>query len=71
MSAAHPPETSGGTVTSWLPLTTAWPSSQPCFSSFLAYNDFAEGAIAYFFDPAYGIIVDANMRCLPPEATAW
>jgi hypothetical protein len=71
MSGVHPPETSQGTVTSWLPLTTAGPSSQPCFSTFLAHGNFATGEIAYLFDPSYGISVDPNMRCLPPEVTTW
>jgi hypothetical protein len=55
MSAIHPEETNGGVLTSWLPLTAAWPASQPCFSSFLADGDFATGAIAYLFDPTYGV----------------
>jgi hypothetical protein len=71
MSGVHPPETNAGTVTSWLPLTTPWPSSQGCSSIFLAHGNFAAGAVAYVFDPTYGISVDANVRCWPPEATTW
>jgi hypothetical protein len=38
---------------------------------FLAHGNYATGEIAYLYDPTYGISVDANFKCLPPEATTW
>jgi hypothetical protein len=71
MAANHPPETNFGTVTSWIPLTTAWPLTTACFSSFDCFGDFATGAPIFIFDPLYGISVDTAFRCLPPAVTTW
>lgn len=66
----HPPETNDGIVTSWLPLTTAWPSISQCDTAL--YNigpDPVFSLVAY--DPFFGLHVDTRLTCLPPAATTW
>ena len=64
---SYPAETAAGTVTSWLPVTTAW--SAPAACSSLVW----EGYPPYLAvnDPGYGIYVDPGVRCLPSAATQW
>ncbi|KAJ6259078.1 hypothetical protein Dda_5975 [Drechslerella dactyloides] len=62
----YPPETSEGTVTSWIPLETAFPSSSGCESIFWS----AQGTLAAW-DPNYGIFVNTSVKCIPPAATTW
>src|SRR5271167_705514 len=63
----YPPETHGGTVTSWIPVGTAFPSSSGCES---LYWSFVQSTLAAW-DPGYGISVDTNVKCVPPAATTW
>jgi hypothetical protein len=69
--AAHPPETNGGIVTSWLPLTSAWPSVAECATGGIYSQIGANGALAIAYDPYYGMSIDRSLTCLPPFATAW
>ncbi|RDW63750.1 hypothetical protein BP6252_11295 [Coleophoma cylindrospora] len=61
------PEVNSGTTTSWIPLTTAWPSLTGCESSFLLYPG-QPSPVAW--DPGYGLF-GGTPRCLPPAATTW
>ncbi|ERF72717.1 hypothetical protein EPUS_04770 [Endocarpon pusillum Z07020] len=67
MASQYPPETHGGVVTSWVPITTAWPSQSGCDQSFWSY---VPSTIAGW-DPGYGISVEPTLSCLPEGATAW
>lgn len=73
MSVTHSPELRSGVWTSWLPLTTTWPSEPGCDSAAWARYDIAPsvGFWPYIYDPAYGQSVANSPRCLPPEATQW
>src|SRR2546421_477232 len=64
---SYPPVSVSGTVTSWLPITSAYPAQPAC--STLVW----EGYPPYqgINDPGYGIYVDGALRCLPPAATIW
>lgn len=62
------PEVNSGTTTSWIPLTTAWPSQSGCASSFFLYPGQPQ-AVAW--DPGYGYFAGGTPNCLPPEATTW
>ena len=63
----YPPETNGGTLTSWIPVGTTFPSPSGCES---LYWSVVVGTLAVW-DPGYGISVDTNVKCLPPAATTW
>ncbi|KAH8800708.1 hypothetical protein F5884DRAFT_713698 [Xylogone sp. PMI_703] len=69
--ASHPPETNGGIVTSWLPLTSAWPSIAECATGGIYSQIGVNGALAIADDPFYGISIDGSLTCLPPFATSW
>jgi hypothetical protein len=69
--AVHPPETNGGIVTSWLPLTSTWPSVAECATGGIYSQMGANGALAIAYDPYYGMSIDRSLTCLPPFATAW
>lgn len=62
----YPAETSDGTVTSFIPLTTVWPSSSGCASYFRL-----NGPSLVAWDPGYGLEIDTNVRCAPPAVTTW
>lgn len=64
--ALYPAETSNGQVTSFIPLTSAWPSSSGCASSFRL-----NGPSLMAFDPGYGLDIDPDVRCAPPAVTTW
>ncbi|PYH44695.1 uncharacterized protein BP01DRAFT_383262 [Aspergillus saccharolyticus JOP 1030-1] len=66
MSLTYPPETNSGTVTSYLPLTTAWPSSSGCASYFRL-----DRPTLVAWDPGYGLDVNHNIACEAPEVTTW
>ncbi|RHZ72042.1 hypothetical protein CDV55_106432 [Aspergillus turcosus] len=67
MSATlYPAETNAGTVTSFIPLTTAWPSSSGCGSYFRL-----DGPSLMAYDPGYGLAIDTNVICAPPAVTTW
>lgn len=67
MATQYPPETHGGVVTSWLPITTAYPTQKGCDQSFWSYVP----TVIAGWDPGYGISVDPNLSCLPEAATGW
>lgn len=62
------PEVNSGTTTSWLPLTTAWPSSAGCESSFYLHPG---QPFPYGWDPGLGYFFGQTQRCLPQAVTAW
>lgn len=62
----YPAETIDGTVTSFIPLTTAWPSSSECDHYFRL-----NGASLMAYDPGYGLEIDRNVICAPPAVTTW
>ena len=66
MSIIYPAETNNGVVTSWIPLSTAWPSSSGCADSFRL-----DGPSLMAFDPGYGLNVNPSVTCEPPEVTTW
>jgi len=70
-SPTHPPETNLGIVTSWLPLTTAYPSQSGCSADIYARWGITSGYNAVAFDPDYGISVNTSVSCLPVQATTW
>jgi hypothetical protein len=70
-SVVHPPETNGGIVTSWLPITSAWPSIPECATGGIYSQLGGNGALAIADDPYYGISIDTALTCLPPVATSW
>ncbi|KAI5458615.1 hypothetical protein BGZ63DRAFT_407013 [Mariannaea sp. PMI_226] len=63
----RPPETHGGVLTSWLPMSTAWPSCHGCPSSL--WEAVPNSIVAW--DPGYGLYVKSDLHCLPPEVTSW
>lgn len=65
MATTHPPETILGTVTSWLPVTTAYPSVSGCESAIWGT------ANAVGWDPRVGVSSLANLQCLPGAVTTW
>lgn len=62
----YPAETNDDTVTSFIPLTTAWPSSSGCDHYFRL-----NGASLMAYDPGYGLEIDRNVICAPPAVTTW
>ncbi|KAH8667617.1 hypothetical protein BGZ60DRAFT_564800 [Tricladium varicosporioides] len=62
----HPPLTFAGTTTTYLPLTSAWPSINQCNSDIYWIPD----GSAVIYDPSIGAS-NTLLRCLPPEATQW
>ncbi|KAE9379498.1 hypothetical protein N431DRAFT_478501 [Stipitochalara longipes BDJ] len=69
----HPAELNSGIWTSWLPLTTAWPSQSACNSAIWIRGsiDESDDSFPYIFDPDYGSSVANSLTCLPPYATQW
>lgn len=66
MLIIYPAETNNGVVTSWIPLSTAWPSSSGCADSFRL-----DGLSLMAFDPGYSLNVNPSVTCEPPEVTTW
>lgn len=60
------PETNARTVTSWIPVTAAWPSQSGCAEALMDI-----GGLIVAWDPKFGISVNTNLDCLPPAATNW
>ncbi len=70
--STHPPETNSDIVTSWLPVTSAWPIVPECQTGGIYSQSSSNvGAIHIAYDPFYGIIIDKPLTCLPPYATLW
>jgi len=67
------PETNSGTVTSWLPITTTWPTITQCSTEIYSQTATVPGenVLAMGFDPYFNTIISPNVFCLPPEATSW
>jgi hypothetical protein len=66
MATVKLPETNSGVVTSWMPLTTAYPAVRGCDQ--LYWSVVANTVAAW--DPGYGLFV-ADSSCLPKAATTW
>ncbi|KAJ0110164.1 hypothetical protein J7T55_000596 [Diaporthe amygdali] len=66
----RPPDSSAGTVTSWIPLVTPYSlHGEQCTSAFWRWNPAGTSIVGW--DPGYGISVDQNFRCLPEAVTTW
>ncbi|KAH7166525.1 hypothetical protein EDB81DRAFT_782397 [Dactylonectria macrodidyma] len=63
----HPPEENGSLVTSWMPMSTAWPSSSGCGDYWWKVVPNTVAA----WDPGYGLFVDTDLTCQPPQLTSW
>ncbi|KAE8356819.1 hypothetical protein BDV28DRAFT_144735 [Aspergillus coremiiformis] len=63
----YPDETSGGTVTSYLPPTPPWPSNPRCSDIFHSYNNIPLVAFDALDDQKYG----SRVNCIPAEAKLW
>ncbi|KAI0179229.1 hypothetical protein GGR52DRAFT_297444 [Hypoxylon sp. FL1284] len=61
------PETNDDVVTSWVPITTAYPTQPGCANLLWKY---VPNTIAGW-DPGYGISVDTRASCLPNAVTTW
>ncbi|KAI1211679.1 uncharacterized protein F4807DRAFT_458574 [Annulohypoxylon truncatum] len=61
------PETNTGTVTSWIPISTAYPHQAGCDEYFWQYVTDTIAA----WDPGYGISVRTDATCLPKPVTTW
>lgn len=62
----YPAETSDGTVTSFIPLTTTWTPSAGCETKYRL-----DGPSLMAFDPGYGLDVETGVICDPPAMTTW
>jgi hypothetical protein len=73
MTTTYPAELNSGVWTSWLPVTTAWPSQAACNSEAWARFGIqaADDFWPYIYDPAYAQSVANSVTCLPPQATSW
>jgi len=69
-TTTRPPETNGGVVTTWLPVTSAWFSVSQCATAIYSQQG-GVGAVAIAFDPFYGLSIDTQLTCLPPAVTSW
>lgn len=64
----RPPEIgSDGTITSWLPMSTAWPSVSGCESQMFKFVP----QILAGWDPGYELFVPGAATCLPPQMLTW
>jgi hypothetical protein len=72
-TTTRPAELNDGIWTSWLPVTTAWPSQAACDTAIWARVGINtdSGYWPYIFDPEYGQSVANTPTCLPPAATQW
>lgn len=62
----YPPEMNAGTLTSWIPIGTTFPSPSGCESLYWSIV----GTLAVW-DPGYGIDVDTSVKCLPAVTIWW
>lgn len=68
---SYSPITQSGTVTSFLPLTTAWPATKLCSSVFYTGGGF-DNPVAFYPDlHLYYANVGTAPNCLPPEVATW
>jgi hypothetical protein len=69
---SHPPQTdAAGIVTSWLPVTSAWPVIAECATGGIYTQQGGVGAVAIADDPYFGLNINSSLTCLPPFATLW
>ncbi|KAI0833132.1 hypothetical protein F5Y06DRAFT_301201 [Hypoxylon sp. FL0890] len=61
------PETNRGIVTSWIPITTAYPHQPGCDNYLWKYVP----SVIAAWDPGYGISVKTDATCLPKPVTTW
>ncbi|KAI1408462.1 hypothetical protein F5Y13DRAFT_172512 [Hypoxylon sp. FL1857] len=61
------PETNRGVVTSWIPITTAYPHQPGCDTYLWKYVP----SVIAAWDPGYGISVKTGATCLPKPVTTW
>lgn len=65
----RPPDSSTGTITSWIPLVTPYSMhGEDCTSAFWRWDSDAE-IVAW--NPGYGISVNPDLRCQPEAVTTW
>jgi hypothetical protein len=69
INPSYGPVTSTGTVTSWLPLNTAWSAPAECSTLFL--SDVLSPHQLYLNDPKYPNVVVGAPSCLPPQISTW
>ena len=62
---AYAPETTTGTTTSYMALTTTFTPPVECKSAYMWEERFV------VYDPAYGVSVDTNLACGPGAFTTW
>jgi len=70
-TTTRPPETNSGIITSWLEVTSAWPSVSQCSTEIYSQIGDGEGLAAIAFDPYFGSSISTQITCLPPIATSW
>ncbi|KAI0134107.1 hypothetical protein BJ170DRAFT_184961 [Xylariales sp. AK1849] len=61
------PETHEGIVTSWIPITTEFPTAPGCSEALWKWIP----SILAAWDPGYGVYVDQQTTCLPKPVTTW
>ncbi|KAK6076789.1 hypothetical protein SCUP234_03200 [Seiridium cupressi] len=66
-TAYKAPETNGGIVTSWAPVTTDFTAASECSSLQFANNP----PVVAGWDPGYGVSVDSRYTCHPKAVTTW
>ena len=71
--SSYGPVTNAGVVTSYLPLTTAWPFSAGCSTQILSDDvpGYSAPYYLYFNDPRYPSVVPQQPTCLPPQISSW
>ncbi|KAF4631627.1 hypothetical protein G7Y89_g6510 [Cudoniella acicularis] len=69
--STYGPITGSGTVTSYFPLNSAWPSTAACSSLFLDNDPGGFGGQLFAFEAHYASIVALAPTCMPPEASPW
>jgi hypothetical protein len=65
----HAPEINGGIVTSWLPVTSAWPSIEECATAI--YSQLNVGEVAIPYGPFYGSFINRSLECYPKAVSIW
>ena len=64
-------QTSSATITTWLPLSTAWPSTAAC-SSLVYVGSGKDAAKVFGWDPLYQAVLDTGSpRCFADEMASW
>jgi hypothetical protein len=66
---SYPVQTLSGTLTTFLPVTTAWPSVPECAT--IVWQNAQYTQYYDMYDPGYGLSAAPDVSCLPPAATIW